>query len=700
METSKEMDTAKPEAAVFAHTLLDMSRDAIVTVDMRGIIEYWNAGAEQLFGYRRKQATGRSWDSLFLQEEPESRNAIWQEVLQLGKWEGEISCRHADGQRIVVLSRWDTERDTRGEPTRVVMVSSSQEQYARLLGASTQNSHTSFDELFAHHPDGVFAFNREGRLISANASLEKLTGYTRHELMSMQLEPLVRKSSFELLRQAFLKAMAGDPQTAEFTLVHKDGSEIDASISLLPNIVNHVIVGVHGVVKDISDRKSSERRILYLANHDALTGLPNRNLLYDRMQHAIEQARRYKTMVGVLFMDLNRFKIVNDSLGHDKGDLLLKAVADRLRYSLRDVDTVARLGGDEFVVVLENITDAGHIQQFAHHLLHVICQPVELDGTTLSVSTSIGASLYPQDGDQPYVLLKNADLAMYAAKERGLGKFCLYTPEMNDKALERLGRESRLREAIESRELLLHYQPRLNMHTNQIVAVEALVRWDHPEKGLIYPSYFIELAEEIGLIDALGEWVFTSGCRQMMRWRQAGLKPIKMSINVSAQQLNTEFCHMVAHVLEQTGLEARYIELEITESTLMLNLESTYDILLRLKQMGVSLSIDDFGTGYSSLNYLKRLPIDTLKIDKTFVRDIGEDPDDTAIVNATIAMAHSMELEVVAEGVVTFEQLEFLQNADCDEIQGYLICQPLPADELEGYFKTCELRGIQYSWAS
>lgn len=693
-----KVDGATPEEA-FAFSLLDMSRDAVIALDPNGRIEYWNASATRMFGYQPQEAAGQVWNDIFLRDDVERQHTIWQAVYSAGTWEGELTVRHAEGNWVAVLSRWDIKRDDAGNPIRILLTSTGIEECSRLLGTSSQATRQSFDELFTHHPDGVFAFDHEGHLISANASLEKLTGYSSQELMSMPLSHLIKKSSLELLQICYRKAMAGEPQSAEFVCLHRNGTAIDASISLLPNIVNNAIVGVHGIVKDIRERKASERRIHFLANHDALTGLPNRNLLYDRLQHAIDQARRFNTLVGVLFLDLNRFKVINDSLGHDKGDLLLQTIAERLKKTVRDIDTVARLGGDEFVIVLEHITEAAHVSIFARDLLNVINQSIELAGHIVSVSTSIGASLYPHDGTSPYSLLKNADLAMYSAKSSGLGKFCFYKQEMNDKAIDKLSRETNLRKAIESRELLLHYQPRLNMNTNEIVAVEALVRWDHPEKGMIYPIYFIQLAEESGMIDALGEWVFTSACNQLMQWRKAGLQPMKVSINVSAKQLNAEFCDMVANALEELELEPEYVELEITESTLMINLETNHEILLRLKEMGLSLSIDDFGTGYSSLNYLKRLPIDTLKIDKYFVRDIGEDPDDTAIVNATIAMAHSMDLEVVAEGVTSYAQLEFLQKAQCDEIQGYLLCQPLPPQEMETYFRTCELRGIQYSWA-
>jgi diguanylate cyclase (GGDEF)-like protein/PAS domain S-box-containing protein len=546
----------------------------------------------------------------------------------------------------------------------------------------------------------VAAFDGRGALVAVNPALTALIGYSHEELASIPLASLVNAAQRKLLRTAFRKARRGTPQTCELSFIHKDGSLLEASVTLLPNLLAHRVVGLHGFVKDISERKHHETRILYLANHDALTGLPNRNLLHDRMQHAIEQARRLNTQVAVLFMDLNRFKIINDSLGHDKGDRLLCVVAERLKAALRDGDTVARLGGDEFVAVLENIRGIEHVQQVATVLTEVLEKPICLDGLDLCISTSIGASIFPKDGAEPKDLLKHADLAMYAAKEAGRVAFRFYEPAMNDRALARLDTENSLRRAIDSGELILHYQPRLDLELHSIAGVEALVRWDHPTKGLIYPSHFVPLAEEAGIIDTLGEWVLRSACRQMQSWFERGMPALRVSINISPLQLQSDrICTVVAQALAESGLDPALLELEITESSLMQNLEASRRTLAELQRMGILLSIDDFGTGYSSLSYLKRLPINTLKIDKSFVRDLSEDEDDASIVNATIAMAHRMHLRVVAEGVVSHEQLRFLKRLKCDEIQGYLLCQPLPSDEAESFLRTCRLRGIECRWS-
>jgi diguanylate cyclase (GGDEF)-like protein len=452
----------------------------------------------------------------------------------------------------------------------------------------------------------------------------------------------------------------------------------------LPLVMDRRIVGVYGIARDITYSKNYERRIEYLANYDSLTGLPNRNLLDDRIRHAIIQADRLGLQIGILFLDLNRFKIINDSLGHDKGDLLLQSVANRLQENVREGDTVARLSGDEFVVVLENISAVEAVSVIAGNLLNAISMPINLDGVDLTVSTSMGASVYPKDGLDVATLLKNADLAMYQAKQLGSGMFRFYGCEMNTRVLERLLNENNLRLALERGELVLHYQPRIDVESREIVGMEALVRWVHPERGLVAPIDFIPLAEEIGVIGELGEWVLKTACRQNRLWQDQGLPPIKVSVNLSAHQLTpaSTINQTIENVLIETGLDACWLELEITESSLMQNIESTLNMLLEIRDSGVSISVDDFGIGYSSLSYLKRLPINTLKIDKSFIRDIASDQDDAAIVTATIAMAHTMRLKVVAEGVTSDAQIRFLEAHRCDEVQGYLLSYPLPAEKL------------------
>ncbi|OWW21247.1 bifunctional diguanylate cyclase/phosphodiesterase [Noviherbaspirillum denitrificans] len=681
------------------HPIVESLRDAVMAIDTDGHIVYWNAGACRMFLYDASEAIGCAFTQLLSGEFAGQFHAACKHASDSGHWEGELVGYRKDGVRITMLSRWHTDRDVDGKAARFVLSNTDIRLWNRFLADAVRNWQHNFDVLFAHHPDGVAAFDRRGVIASANSALAELTGHRREDLAGLAFDALVGDVDAEIVLDAFRKSLNGAPQTFEFCCRRKDGSTLDASVALVPNMLAHLVVGVNGFIKDVSERKRNESRILYLANHDALTGLPNRNLLHDRLQHAIEQARRLGNGMAVLFMDLNRFKVINDSLGHDKGDLLLCAVAKRLRSAVRDVDTVARLGGDEFVVVLENIQGTAHVQHVATVLLGIVSEPLNLDGHNLSVTTSIGASLYPDDGSDPFALLKHADLAMYAAKDAGQGMFRFYEPGMNEHALARLNQENSLRLAIERDELVLHYQPRLDLWRQTIVGVEALVRWDHPHKGMVYPGNFIELAEETGMIEALGEWVLHAACKQMQSWQEHGLAPIKVSVNISPLQLQSgRITHIVSQALEKTGIAPECLELEITESSLMQNLEASMRTLMEFQEMGISLSIDDFGTGYSSLSQLKRLPIDTLKIDKSFVRDLTEDADDATIVSATIAMAHQLHLRVVAEGVVSFEQIRFLQRCQCDEIQGFLLCQPLTAQEVESFLRTSRLRGIECRW--
>jgi diguanylate cyclase (GGDEF)-like protein/PAS domain S-box-containing protein len=684
-------------------SVIDLSGDAIIVLDGNLRVRFWSWGAEGLFMVPAAAAAGKSWAELVAPDKPQQLLDARDATLADGHWEGELKCRGADGNTLYIYSRWEREAavsGSEGVPLILVSITNMIAPKSATKPQSEGVNRRSFNTLFWHHPDGVFSLSTGGRITAANPALAVLTGYGIEALLTRPAVSLVSTADVQEVRRSFRQALAGTPQTRDLNFLRADGTLVEVQLTLLPQIVEDRIVGVHGIMRDVSQRRRDERRIVYLANHDPLTGLPNRNLLQDRMQHAILQAHRHRTRLGVLFMDLNRFKVINDSLGHDKGDQLLGVVADRLRKAVREADTVARLGGDEFVVLMEDVAHVDQVRLFATGLLEAICKPVDLGGQTVSISTSIGAAMYPDDGADPSALLKHADLAMYAAKDAGLDQFRFYEAEMNTRALSQLWREHGLRRAIADGELVLHYQPRLDLATNRLVAVEALVRWEHPERGLIYPANFIGLAEEIGVIGSLGEWVLQSACRQLRAWRDLGLHPIKVSVNVSPLQLYSEgFGDLVARTLSQSSLEPGALELEITENSLMENIDTISIQLDALRRLGVGLSIDDFGTGYSSLGYLKRLPVDTLKIDKSFIKDIPGDEDDAAIVRATIAMAHSMQLRVVAEGVTTFDQVWMLKAEGCDEIQGYLLCQPLAPAEMESYFRTCALRGIQYAWS-
>jgi diguanylate cyclase (GGDEF)-like protein len=431
------------------------------------------------------------------------------------------------------------------------------------------------------------------------------------------------------------------------------------------------------------ERKRYQEQLEHQANYDALTGLPNRNLLHDRLKQAVF-AQRQQRSIAVVFIDLDHFKFINDSLGHNAGDRLLRQMADRLREAVRDGDTVSRLGGDEFILVLNDQHNEDFVFRAMQRIIAKVGEPVVLEGQELTVTCSAGISLYPQDGPDVDTLLKNADAAMYRAKDHGRNNFQFYTAEMNKLVNERLSMEASLRRAVERNELTLHYQPKHDLRSGAIVGVEALVRWNHPEWGLVYPDRFVPLAEETGLIGPIGEWVLRTACAQNRAWQNAGLPPVVMSVNLSPRQFRQDaLFKTVARILAETALRPEFLEMEITESMVMHNMEISVAILKGLRELGVHLSVDDFGTGYSSLSYLKTLPIGILKIDRSFVNDIDgvAGQSDGLLARAIISLGHSLKLKVIAEGVETESQLDFLKAHHCDEAQGFFFSKPVPPED-------------------
>jgi diguanylate cyclase (GGDEF)-like protein/PAS domain S-box-containing protein len=443
-----------------------------------------------------------------------------------------------------------------------------------------------------------------------------------------------------------------------------------------------------GTLFDVTERTRAEQEIHHLANYDLLTGLPNRNLLHDRLQQAIVQTGRLlDTSVGVLFLDLDRFKGVNDSLGHRAGDQLLRTVAERLRVCVRESDTLARVGGDEFVVILSVVSDEDGISSAANKILAIISEPFVIEGQELYLTASIGVAVYPTDGSDVQTLLKHADLAMYQAKDMDRNNFQFFSSDLNVRVMERMVLESSLRRALERDEFKLFYQPQIDVVSGCLVGFEALLRWYHPELGMISPDKFIPLAEETGLILSIGEWVIRTACRQGKAWQDAGLRPIRVAVNLSGRQFRMKLDQAVAAILLETGFDACWLELELTESILMRNASENMELLRSLAAMGCSLSIDDFGTGYSSLSYLKHFPLGRLKIDRSFVRDIISNPDDRAIAKIIIDMAYTLKMDVTAEGVEEREQLELLKGYGCREMQGFLFSKPVPAAKAEEFLR-------------
>ena len=540
--------------------------------------------------------------------------------------------------------------------------------------------------VFENATEGVIITDADSAIVSINQAITGLTGYSEEEVLGKN--PSLWKSDRHA--PSFFQAMwASLEQTGqwrgEIWNRRKNGEAFPCwqTIRAVRDNTGEVMHYV-SVLSDISAIKESQAKVEYLAHHDPLTDLPNRFLFDARLEHALERAHRTRQRTGVLFLDLDGFKHINDSLGHPAGDRVLQLTAERLRAQVREEDTVARLGGDEFTLLLEEITGPQEVAVVAQKLLESFKKPFELEGHTLHVTPSIGISLSPEDGKDVTTLVRNADTAMYRAKDKGRNTYQFYTKEFTDRASERIQMESKLHHALEQDEFLLYYQPQYSLQTGQLIGAEALVRWQHPDMGLVSPAKFIPLAEQTGLIVSIGEWVLATACTQIKEWRDQGLHLRCVSVNIAGKQLQRkDFFNKVQQITKGTGCSPEWLELEITEGFIMHQAEHAVRLLQMLRGIGIEVAIDDFGTGYSSLSYLKRLPLTKLKIDQSFIRDIPQNTDDMAIARAVIALGKSLQLKVIAEGVETEAQQSFLKSEGCDEVQGYLYSRPVPAEEFQ-----------------
>jgi len=538
-------------------------------------------------------------------------------------------------------------------------------------------------------PECLKLVDNGGCLREMNAAgLEMLEADSLDQLIGRPVTHIVKPEHREAYEAFTKNVIRGNKGSLEFEIVGLKGTERWLESHGVPLLAENGTVSMLSVTRDVTERKRNESRLSYLANFDNLTGLPNRMLFADRLQQAMFDADRHERLVGVVFLDLDRFKNINDSLGHDAGDLLLQEVAARLATVVRKGDTAARLSGDEFTFVLADLGHVDDAARIAQKILDVFARPFQILGRALFMSASLGITLYPFDEKDVQGLLRNADVAMYRAKELGRNNYQFYAAQMTIKAVEALALESDLNRALENNELVLHYQPIIDLSSGDVLGVEALVRWMHPQRGLVPPLDFIPIAEESGLIVPIGEWVLRTACKQTRAWHDAGLPKLHVAVNFSVRQFrHKQIVAMVGEALEYAELDAHYLDIELTESILMDQAEAGVDALRALHAMGICLSIDDFGTGYSSLSYLRRFPINTLKIDRSFVSDITTNPDAAAIVVTIISMARTLGIRTIAEGVETVEQQSFLREQGCYAAQGYHIAKPMPAADMDCWLR-------------
>ncbi|MCX7569310.1 EAL domain-containing protein [Tumebacillus sp. DT12] len=569
----------------------------------------------------------------------------------------------------------------------VISILDERMQFAKKLEEKEQY----YKSLFEHNPDAVYTLNLEGAIIHTNAASVKVTGYGPEETHGLPVNDLIPPDERFRAQENFFKALQGEPQNYELTARHRDGHSVELAVTNVPILVNGEVQGVYAIAKDITVHRTVEKRLRHMAFYDTTTNLPNRILFEDQLGRELSRARQNNRTLAVFSLDIDRFKYVNDTLGHTMGDLLLQSVTERLRECAREGDTVARVGGDEFTLILSDLDDPADAVVLAEQVLAAFAQPFMLDEIELFVTASVGISIGPNDGHHVIDLIKNADTAMYRAKELGRNNYQLYNPQMAAPTVQSLSLMSDLRKALDKGEFVVYYQPQIRVPTGELIGVEALLRWNHPTRGMISPAQFIPLAEETGLIIPIGEWVLRTACAQVKAWAEDGYPEMRVAVNLSARQfMRDDLVDVVERALRDTGLKPHLLDLEITESMTMHNVDRAIQILHGLKNLGVMISLDDFGTGYSSLSYLKHFPIHMLKIDQSFVRDITVDPDDAAIANSIIALAHALNLKVIAEGVETEEQLGYLLEQGCQEMQGYLFSPPLPVDRLENLIRFVE----------
>ena len=667
--------------------IVDSAADAIISKSLEGVITSWNKGAEQMFGYSAKEAVDRHITLIIPPDRRDEEATILERVKRGDHIENFETVRfRKDGTQLYISLTVSPVKDGAGRIVGASKVARDITERKRGLEA-LREAEEKYRAIFDESVVGIFQVAADGRPLRVNRAYAEIHGYDSPEQLlaevsNVALQIFVDPRRMDELGHALDEV--GAVRGTEVEVQRRDGTRrfVRANVRAVRDKDGNIALR-EGTVEDITDRKVAEERVQFLAYYDALTGLPNRSLLQDRLAKALAAARRQENKLALLYLDLDRFKDINDSLGHSVGDLFLQEVAERLKTWAREQDTVARLGGDEFLIMLTHVKDAPDAAVAAERLMDAMTAEFVVQGHPLNIGCSIGISIFPEHGADADHLIKNADAAMYGAKENGRNNFRFFTKEMNAQVLERLTLENSLRLALDRKELFLMYQPQIEIATGRITGLEALLRWQHPELGLVPPDKFIRIAENSGQIIAIGEWVLRTACSQSRRWQDAGLSAVTVAVNVSAVQFRQEgFCELIRRVLDETGLAPQCLELELTESLLLANADVTFSVIQELKAIGLSVAIDDFGTGYSSFNYLRQFRVSKIKIDRSFIKDVALNPDDAAITSAIISMAKSLKLKVIAEGVENEAQMSFLRTHQCDEIQGYYFSKPLTVDKI------------------
>ncbi len=676
----KHAETALRESELRYRTLIDQMREGVVHIDADGVIRYVNDRYCEILGYACEELVGQRAEMLVTTEEDRE---IFRSKYAIGTGgtsdHYELQFRRKDGRIIWVDIGSAPLIDASGAVIGTIGVHNDVTE-RRASEAALRESEALYRLMAENSTDVISRTTDAGVILYVSDAVRTLPGYEPEELIGKSILSYIHEDDHEVVRYA-TRNVHVRPMTFAYKVRKKSGQILwfETTCRGVVNASGEALDELVSVSRDVSERKSAEEQIEHQAYHDALTGLPNRLLFRDRLTVALASARRLKKPLAVMFLDLDRFKYVNDTLGHSLGDELLKVVADRLRLALREEDSIARMGGDEFTVLLADLGTADDAAKIAVKLIEAVAEPIRLEGNELFVTGSIGIALFPSDGDTAEMLIKNADHAMYRAKESGTNSYQLCTPSMNSRALERLSLENAMRSALNRGEFEVYYQPQLAVKSRKTTGMEALIRWNRPGLGLTSPATFIPIAEETRLIVPIGEWVLHEACRQAREWQASRFPGMRIAVNLSPRQFqHADLRRMITSALDASGLDPESLELEITETTAMQNTARTIATLRELRALGVRIAIDDFGTGHSSLSYLRNFPIDRVKIDQSFIHEVEESRRDRAIVAAVIEMTRGLDLSVTAEGVETEGQFEFLAREGCDEVQGYLFGKPVP----------------------